>query len=182
MYAMLGTRPDLAFAVASLSRFTSNPGEPHMQALKRVLRYLHGTINHQLMYDGSEGDKGHPLNTSGTLLGYCDADWAASMDDRRSVTGWVFLVAGGAISWLTQSNATTILTDNQGSIALGKNPEQHQRSKHIDIRYHFIRERIADGVVRLEYIPGTEMAADQLTKPLAKHAHNLCARRMGLRW
>jgi transposase InsO family protein len=220
MYAMLGTRPDLAFAVASLSRFTSNPGEPHMQALKRVLRYLHGTVNHQLMYDGREGNKGHPSNTSGTLLGYCDADWAASMDDRRSVTGWVFLVAGGAISWQsqrqksvalstveaeymaasnatkeavwlrtllnelgeTQSNATTILTDNQGSIALAKNPEQHQRSKHIDIRYHFIRERIADGVVRLEYVPGTEMVADHLTKPLAKDAHNLCARRMGLCW
>jgi len=220
MYAMLGTRPDLAFAVASLSRFTSNPGEPHMQTLKRVLRYLHGTVNHQLAYDGREGDKGRPSNTSGTLLGYCDADWAASMDDRRSVTGWVFLVAGGAISWQsqrqksvalstveaeymaagnatkeavwlrtllnelgeTQTNATTILTDNQGSIALAKNPEQHQRSKHIDIRYHFIRERIADGVVQLAYIPGSEMTADQLTKPLAKDAHNQCARRMGLRW
>ncbi|HTU07751.1 MAG TPA: Ty1/Copia family ribonuclease HI, partial [Trebonia sp.] len=221
MYAMLGTRPDLAFAVASLSRFTSNPGEPHMQTLKRVLRYLHGTVNHQLAYDGREGDKGRPSNTSGTLLlGYCDADWATSMDDRRSVTGWVFLVAGGAISWQsqrqksvalstveaeymaagnatkeavwlrtllnelgeTQTNATTILTDNQGSIALAKNPEQHQRSKHIDIRYHFIRERIADGVVQLAYIPGSEMTADQLTKPLAKDAHNQCARRMGLRW
>ena len=220
MYAMLGTRPDLAFAVASLSRFTSNPGQPHVQALKRVLRYLHGTVGHQLTYDGRQGNQGSSSTTSDALLGYCDADWGTSMDDRRSITGWVFLVAGGAISWQsqrqksvalstveaeymaasnatkeavwlrtlldelgeTQSNPTTILTDNQGSIALAKNPEHHQRSKHIDIRYHFIRERLADGVIQLEYVPGHQMAADQLTKPLPKEAHNVCARRMGLRW
>jgi hypothetical protein len=217
MYAMLGTRPDLAFAVGALSRFNSNPGVAHWTHLKRVLRYLAGTINHRLTF-GVADNRGSQAFT----LGYCDADWATSTDDRRSTTGWVFMAAGGAISWQSQrqksvalstveaeymaecqaakeavwlrallnelgleseaEGPTTILTDSQGAMALAKNPEHHQRSKHIDIRYHFVREQVAQGSIELVYIHTSDMAADQLTKPLSRDQHVHCVRLMGLQW
>jgi hypothetical protein len=215
MYAMLGTRPDLAYAMGMLSRFNNNPGQSHWVALKRVLRYLRTTIDRKLTY-GTVGASGSKLS----VKGYCDADWGGSIDDRRSITGWVFLVAGGAISWkaqkqhtvalssveaeymaaslatreamwirsmlqelgLTSTNPLSILTDSQGSMALAKNPEHHQRSKHIDIRHHFIREQVAMRIIELTYISTEQMAADQLTKPLTQVQHERCIRSMGLQW
>ena len=74
-----------------------------------------------------------------------------------------------------------ILTDSQGSMALSKNPGHHQRSKHIDIRYHFVREQVALGSVDFKYVPTSNMAADQLTKPLAQKQHEHCVQLMGIR-
>ncbi|HVX00094.1 MAG TPA: Ty1/Copia family ribonuclease HI, partial [Candidatus Babeliaceae bacterium] len=163
-------------AVTILSQFSSNPGKPHWIAVKRVLRYLNGSINYKLVYGGINGRQMDP-----ELIGYCDADWASNVDDRRSVTGYVFMLAGGAISWKTKKQPTValysveaeymaatqatkeaiwfrqfffelgmvhiwdessvIFSDSQGSIALVKNPEYHQRTKHIDIQHHFVREK-----------------------------------------
>ena len=170
MYAMLGTRPDLAFAIGLLTRFNSNPGKSHVGALKRVLRYLKGSIDFQLTYGAeSSGSSGSML----AVLGHCDSDWGGSIDDRRSVSGTVFTIAGGAVTWQAQrqesvalsaveaeymaacqtaknavwlraflvglglnaSAPTSIHCDSQGAIALAKNPEHHQRSRHIDKRY-----------------------------------------------
>jgi hypothetical protein len=215
---MLGTRPDLAFAVGSLSRFNSNPGSVHWSHLKRVLRYLTGSINHKLTYGGQA--VGRSKQSASSVYGYCDADWATSIDDRRSITGWVFLAAGGAVSWQSQKQKSValstveaeymaecqaakeaiwlrtllselgvgdtapmvILTDSQGAMALAKNPEHHQRSKHIDIRYHFLRDQVAQGTIELVYVPTTDMAADQLTKPLSRELHQRCTRLMGMQW
>ena len=154
------------------------------------------------------------------MLGYCDSDWGASIDDRRSVSGTVFTIAGGAVTWqaqkqksvalstveaeymaaclatkdavwlraflvglgLSASAPTNILCDSQGAIALTKNPEHHQRSKHIDLRYHFVREQVTGGAIALVYTSTSDMVADQLTKPLSKEMHNRCIRGMGLRW
>lgn len=103
MYAMLGTRPDLAYAVGCLSRFNSNPGVTHVAALKHVLRYLAGTADYCLVY-GS--DQAAPFN----MFGYCDSDYAACVDDRRSVAGWVFMAAGGATSWQSQKQKSVALS------------------------------------------------------------------------
>jgi hypothetical protein len=216
MYAMVGTRPDIAYAVSTLSRFTSNPGPSHWVGVKRVLRYLRGTMQMRVTYGQTGVSVADP--TKLPLLGYCDAAYASSTDDRLSMTGWVFLVAGGAISWqsrrqkatatstmeaeymascdaakeaiwlrsmlqelgLQPTGPTTIRCDNQGSIALGKNPEQHQRSKHIDIQYHFVREQVARCAVEYVYIATERMIADQLTKPLTVNQHSRCIRGMGL--
>ena len=163
-----------------------------------------------------------PLHSDTKLpvLGYCDSDRGASIDDRRSVSGTVFTIAGGAVTWQAQKqksvalstveaeymaacqaakdavwlraflmelglNATaptTILCDSQGAMALAKNPEHHQRSKHIDLRYHFVREQVAGGTINLVYTSTSDMAADQLTKPLSREMHNRCIRSMGLHW
>jgi transposase InsO family protein len=211
MYAMLGTRPDLAFAVASLSQFSSNPGQPHWDAIKHVLRHLRGTTDYRLTYGSGAG---------ANLLfeGYCDSDWGSSKDDRRSVTGYTFMMGGGAVSWQSKKQPTVALSsveaeymaacqaarealwwqkllhelgvarhpttvihsDSQGSIALSKNPEHHARSKHIDIRHHFIREQVAANHISLQYMPTEDMLADVMTKPLKRDQHNILIKRLGV--
>ena len=209
MYAMLCTRPDIAFAVSTLSQFASNPSALHRQALQRVLRYLRGTVHQRIIYQG-EG----PTDSQPELLGYSDSDWG-QRQDRRSISGYAFLLCGGAISWQSKkqktvalstveaeymattqaakeaiwwrshlsglgydmSTPTTLLSDSQGSIALAQNPDEHARTKHIDIQYHFIRQHLATKTIKLLFIGTAEMAADLLTKALDRIAH---CREMGL--
>ena len=97
MFAMLCTRPDIAFAVTRLAQYASKPSPAHMVALKHLMRYLRGTIDQRITYTGSGSVSGQPA-----LIGYCDADWGQRLDDRRSVTGYVFMLAGGAISLAEQ--------------------------------------------------------------------------------
>ncbi|KAK9681226.1 Tc5 transposase DNA-binding domain [Popillia japonica] len=91
LYLAQGTRPDIAHAVNDVSRFNSNHGKAHWQAVKRIFRYLKGTVNLKLRYDSNK-----------ELIGYSDADWASDVDKRRSCTGYVFAMSGGAISWSTE--------------------------------------------------------------------------------
>ena len=226
MYAMLGTRPDLAFAVSVVSRYASNPNEAHWQAVKRIFRYIKGTIGLKLTYRGKMDD----------LTGYSDADWAGDHDTRRSTSGFVFNVGSGAISWQSKRqptvalstceaeymaqtqatkeavwlkellreldcpasrdpslalishnnsdiyalNAVIIHCDNQGAVALAKNPQFHARSKHIDIQYHYQREKIEDGTVELQYVPTENQIADGLTKALAKDKFMAFRKALGL--
>lgn len=197
MYAMLGTRPDLAFAVSVVSRFASNPTDRHWTAVKRILKYLAGTISIGLVFRGSLT----------SLNGYTDSDWAGDHDTRRSTSGYVFNVGSAAISWSAKrqptvslssceaeyigqtqatkeaiwlqgflkqihpdldGGATIIYGDNQGAIALAKNPQFHARTKHIDIQHHFVREKVAEGRIQLKYVPTTQQVADGLTKPLCR--------------
>jgi hypothetical protein len=209
MYAMVGTRPDLAFPVSMVSQFMSRAGPSHWMAVKRIMRYLKGTMDLKLCLGGKEV----------SLRGYCDADWGGDANERRSTTGYVFFVGVGAISWnckrqptialstteaeymatsqctkeaiwlrklmadvgLVQDGATIIMCDNQGCIALAKNPTHHSRTKHIDIQHHFIREKLESGEIGLKYCPTQDMVADVLTKALAKERHQNLTRSMGLR-
>ena len=93
LYAALGTRPDIAFAVTQLSRFNSDPTEEHLRYAKYVLRFLKGTKSLQICYNGS-------LNAG--LIGYSDSDWGENKDDCHSTLGQVFTLANGAISWASQ--------------------------------------------------------------------------------
>jgi hypothetical protein len=77
-------------------------------------------------------------------------------------------------------SATVLNSDNQGAIALAKNPVSHSRAKHIDLRHHFIRDAIEDGIIWLEYVPTVEMTADSLTKALVRQKHVNCLSRMGM--
>ena len=103
MYAMLGTRPDISFAVGAVSQYSSNPGELHWRAVKRIFRYLKGTVGHSLEYKRS--DK--------IVHGYSDADWAGNIDNRRSTTGYAFLMNGGAVSWASKQQPTVALSTTE---------------------------------------------------------------------
>ena len=155
---------------------------------------------------------------SHVVYGYSDSDWGSDSDDRRSVTGYVFLLGGGAVSWQARKQTTVALSsveaeymaatqsakeamwwrstlqemgveltgptvihsDSQGSIALTKNPEHHARSKHIDIRHHFVREQVAVGTITVDYVPTEDMVADVLTKALPRDKHHKLISMMGV--
>lgn len=195
MYASVATRPDITYAVSALSRFLDNPGDVHWEAAKRVLRYLSGTRDLTLTYGEERYD----------LTGYTDAD-GASHEHRHAVSGYAFLIDGGAVSWqsrkqeiVTLSTAeaeyvatthaakeaiwlrrlifelftitpspTTLHCNNQAAIKLAIEDNYHARTKHIDIRFHFIRQVIADNTLTLTYCPTDDMAADIFTKSLPK--------------
>ncbi|XP_022149979.1 riboflavin biosynthesis protein PYRR, chloroplastic-like [Momordica charantia] len=100
MYAMMCTRPDICFAVSMISRYQSNPGQPHWKAVKRILRYLKGTMNYSLCYQRNNSE----------LEGYSDADWGGDMDERKSTSGYVFLLNNGAISWSSKKQTCIALS------------------------------------------------------------------------
>ena len=197
MYAMLGTRPDIAFAVSVVSRFSSNPTEAHYASVKRIFRYLRSTVTWHLTYRGSLQD----------LIGYTDSDWAGDHATRKSTSGYVYNLGSGAISWSSKRQATVALStceaeyigqtqaakeavwlkgllneirpegglqtviiygDNQGAIALAKNPLHHGRAKHIDIQHHWVRGQISDGYIDLQYVATDKQVADGLTKALCR--------------
>ena len=208
LYAAMATRPDIAQAVSVVSKFNANPNAAHLTAVKRILRYLKGTVNLALKYEKTE---------SGTLIGFSDADWAGDQDDRRSTTGNMFFLSGGAVSWFSKKQATValstaeaeyvalsqaaqegtwlkrlltelgmsdsptvILEDNQGAMAIAKNPVNHSRTKHTDIRYHYICECVQNEQVKVQYCPTVDMKADILTKPLTKQRFEYLRREIGL--
>ncbi|KAG7312922.1 hypothetical protein JYU34_001322 [Plutella xylostella] len=210
LYLSQGTRPDITYAVNMLSRFNSKPTKEHWIALKRVLRYLKGTSNMKLTYKKNEEN----------VVGYCDADWASNIEDRRSCTGHVFLFQGAAISWASKRQLTVALSsteaeymsltsavqealwlgqlhrelwseqtdqpfimycDNQSTIKLSGSDVYHARSKHIDVGYHFIREKVSSRKIEVHYKSTDEMAADVLTKGLHRTKHEFCCKAMGLR-
>ena len=100
MCAMTSTRPDIAYAVGKLSRYTRNLGPSHCIAIRRVLRYLIGTMSHGLCYN-----REYPV-----LEGYSDASWITNKEDSSSTSGWIFIYGGGAISW--SSKKQTCISDS----------------------------------------------------------------------
>ena len=218
MYVMLGTRPDIAFAVGALSKHAACPGKEHWNALMRVYKYLRGTTDRPLVYDGSPS-----CPNGGALLGYTDADWASDINDRRSVSGYTFLLSNAAVSWQSKKQAsvaqssteaeyialaaatkealwirtflseiygttydavggtgTLLLADNQSAMALAKNSTFHDRTKHIAVRHHFIRDEIEEQRIRVEYIPTGDQVADVLTKALPREKHEKFSAGLGL--
>ncbi|KAM2231636.1 hypothetical protein ACFX1S_015876 [Malus domestica] len=203
------TRPDIAFSVHQVCQFMQQPMLAHFTAVKRILRYLKGTIHHGLVY--SHG----PLQ----LKAYSDADWAGDPNDRRSTTGMAVFLGNNPISWsskkqLTVSRSSTeaeyralsstsaeldwiqqllvflqvplpsppvLFCDNLSTIALAFNPVQHQRTKHIEVDVHFVRERVAKKQLSVQFVSSKEQFADILTKGLSyplfrTHCTNLMIR------
>src|SRR4051812_27412725 len=115
MYAMTGTRPDIAYAVGAVSAYNSNPGEAHWKAVKRIIRYLKGTRDLELEYrhDGK------------AIEGFSDADWGGNLDDRRSTTGYVFMLYGGAVTWNSKRQPTVALSTTEAEyMALGQTTKE----------------------------------------------------------
>ena len=104
MYLSLCTRPDIAYAIGNLVKFCAKPTKVHWTALKRVLRYLKGTTNHGILYQRQE------TTPESELIGFADADWAGDVTDRRSTSGYVFCLSGGAISWRSKKQDCVALS------------------------------------------------------------------------
>ena len=108
IYAMIATRPDLAFAVSTLGRFNAAPNTSHLEAAKKTFRYLRRTSNVGLMYSPTSSN-----GKSNELIGFCDSDWAGDLDSRRSTTGYVFMISNGAISWKSRRQQTVALSSTE---------------------------------------------------------------------
>ena len=103
MYAAIGSRPDITYSVQRLAQFTQNPEQKHWTAVKRVLHYLKGTRDYTLTYGGKH------RTYDENLIFYCDADWASEAD-RKSVSGYIILLAGGAVAWSSKKQSTVALS------------------------------------------------------------------------
>jgi len=199
-YAAIGSCPDIAYATTAVSRFNENPGRVHWEAVKQIIQYLKGTIGWEITYstkvkdlegytdaDGSTKEDCHAISGYVFLIDGGPVSWSVKTQEIvvLSMTEAEYIAATHAAKealWLRSflgdilgplNSATTLYCDNQSAIALTKNDQFHARTKHIDIRYHFIRYVIQNGSLCLEYCPTEDMTADMLTKalpsPKAKH-------------
>lgn len=191
------TRPDISYAVQQVCLFMHAPKIEHMESLKRILRYVQGTI-----------DYGMHLYTSSihSVLSYTDADWGGCPDTRRSTSGYCMFLGDNLISWSSKrqptiskssaeaeyrgvanvvsescwirnlllelhcpiQKATLVYCDNVSAIYLSGNPVQHQRTKHIEMDIHFVREKVQKGEVRVLHVPSRYQIADIFTKGLPR--------------
>jgi hypothetical protein len=208
MYLAVCTRPDIAYAVSLVSQVLNSPTVYHWKIVKRIFKYLKGTLDIGLKYKGDDHCR---------ITAYSDADFAGETSTRRSTTGVVCKFMGAAVTWLSQrqkcvavstteaefvaaSEATkeliwlqrllceltnlkdipVLYVDNLSAVKLVKNPVFHKRSKHIDVRYYFVREKYEEGLINVEHIAGELQEADILTKPLVKFRHNKLCELIGL--
>ncbi|XP_062014739.1 secreted RxLR effector protein 161-like [Rosa rugosa] len=199
MYAQVCTRPDLAFAVGMLARFQSNPGNAHWIAGKKVLRYLQKTKNHMLVYRRVENLE---------VAGYTDSDFAGNFpSSKKSTSGYVFVLAGGAVAWKSVKQTITATStmqaefiaiyegvcqglwlknfllqtkvvdsiisgplkffcDNTAAVYFTKNNKRSTNSKHIDLKYYSVRERVKHRELEVANVGTLSQLADPFTKAL----------------
>jgi transposase InsO family protein len=209
MYLMLGTRPDLAYSVGFISRTLENPTREDVIRVKRVFRYIAGTLDLGIVYRSNVDE--------GILDVYSDADFGGCTSTGRSTSGVIVRYAGGAISWMSQrqpvvATSTTeaeiiaanegakeaiwlsrlfrgiiqlkdvpiIQVDNSAAVRLAQNPEFHRRTKHISIKHFFIREKVTEGKLGVQQISTEHQVADIMTKPLPKTRLKILCVKMGL--
>ncbi|KAH9698504.1 Integrase catalytic domain-containing protein [Citrus sinensis] len=193
---LTASRPDIMFNVCLCARFQSCPKESHLLAVKRIFRYLSGTIDIGLWY---------PRGTHIDLTCFSDADFAGYKVDRKSTSGTCYILGHSLVSWFSKKQNSVALSttkaeyiaagsccaqalwmkqtlrdyginleqipikcDNTSAINLSKNPIQHSRTKHIEIRHHFLRDHVQKGHIALEFISTEKQLADIFTKPLCK--------------
>lgn len=209
LHLSIFSRPDIAYYVNILSQFNQDPRKQHWNYAISILRYLKGTQNARITY----------RKTRKTICAYADSDWAEDVNDRKSQSGIVFVLAGAAIDWeshkqsiITMSSAeaeyitlTTaakrakyfkllltelglhpedepviLYTDSQSAQYIANYQGNRSRTKHLHIRYHYIREAITDGTVYLKYLPTNDMLADALTKCTSTSKHHYCFEELGM--
>ncbi|GJY02129.1 retrovirus-related pol polyprotein from transposon TNT 1-94 [Tanacetum coccineum] len=207
---LTASRPDLQFAICMCARYQARPTEKHLNAVKRIFRYLKGTVHRGLWY---------PKDSSFALTTFADADHAGCQDTRRSTSGSIQLLGDRLVSWspvksaekaciisteaeyialsgccaqvlwmrsqLTDYglgfNKIPMYCDNKSAIALCCNNVQHSRSKHIDIRFHFIKEHVENGVIELYFVNTEYQLADIFTKALGRERIEFLINKLGMR-
>jgi histone deacetylase 1/2 len=191
------TRPDISFAVNKVCQYLSQPTDAHWEAVKRILRYVKGTLQVGLQIRRSP---------SSIISIFTDADWAGCVDDRRSTSGFAVFVGSNIISWsskkqptvsrssteaeykalangaaealwvdsllrelgVTQQRPPILWCDNLGATYLTANPVFHARMKHIEVDFHFVREQVAAGLLDVRFISTNDQLADVFTKPATR--------------
>uniref|UniRef100_A0A803NGJ8 Integrase catalytic domain-containing protein n=1 Tax=Cannabis sativa TaxID=3483 RepID=A0A803NGJ8_CANSA len=192
------TRPEIAFSVNKVCQFMHNPLQVHWLAVKRILRYVSGSLNHGLHLKRSNFLE---------LQAYCDADWATDPDDRRSTSGFAVFLGPNLITWQSKKQHTisrssteaeymslasvvaeitwlqslfselkihlprkpVVWCDNLSTILLTQNPVPHARTKHIELDLYFVREKVQQGLISVNHVPAVDQLADGLTKAISSN-------------
>lgn len=194
LFLSVVSRPDIAYAVSIVSQYLESPKKPHWNAVKRILKYIKGTLSYGILF------KSNIKNLN--LEAFSDADFAGEQATARSTTGYLIRLGNSPITWgskkqtcvslstteseyISAGETTQVLLwiselikeldlrreipilylDNQSAIKLIKNPEFHKRTRHINVKFHFIRQNYADN---LKYVCSKDQLADILTKALCK--------------
>ncbi|KAK6125842.1 hypothetical protein DH2020_040410 [Rehmannia glutinosa] len=205
---LTASRPDILHTVCLCAHFQSNPKESHMSAVKRIFRYLKGTIQYGLFY---------PKNEIFCLKGYSDSDYAGNIDDRKSTSGSCQFLGDCLVSWFSKkqncvSLSTTeaeyisaafcctqllwikqtladykcsfekvpIFCDNISAINIAQNPVHHNHTKHIEIRHHFLRDCVSKRKIEISFVPSQDQLADIFTKPLSSETFSSIRARLGI--
>jgi hypothetical protein len=204
--AMIG-RPDVLFAVVHLAQFVENPSESQWKAVKRVMKYLYTTRDYGLTLGGISADlvgytdsdwasqlHRHSISGYAFFLGEGCVTWSSKKQPIIALsTAEAEYVAGTHSTkeaiWIRAflcefepdyANPTPLNCDNQSAIALAKDARYHARTKHIDIRYHFIREQVEGGTITIQYVPSQENVADIFTKALPRPQFEILLKRLGV--
>ena len=211
MYVMNCTRPDIAYSVSKLSRFTSNPGENHWKSIIRVLGYLKYTQNYGL----------HFTRYPAVLEGYSNANWISDSKDSKSTSGYVFTLGGAAVSWKSSKQtciarstmesefiaidkageeaewlrnfledipnwskpvpAICIHCDSQSAIGRAQSHNYNGKSRHIRRRHNTVRQLLSNGIISIDYVRSKDNIADPLTKGLTREQVESSSKGMGLK-
>lgn len=207
MYSMVCTRPDIAHAVGVVSRFLANPGKAHWEAVKWILRYLRGTSKYSLCFgDGKPilegytdsdmaGDLDKRKSTSGYLFTFAGGavSWQSKLQKciALSTTEAEYIAATEAskeLLWMKnflkelslKQEKYTLYCDSQSAIDLSKNATYHSRTKHIDVRHHWIRDALENRLMHIKKIDTRQNPSDMMTKPLPKEKHDFCRKKAGM--
>nr|GEX21788.1 retrovirus-related Pol polyprotein from transposon TNT 1-94 [Tanacetum cinerariifolium] len=193
MFTMICTRPVIAHAVGVVSRYMTELGRGHWEAVKRIFRYVKGTSDVALCFGDSDL----------IVTGYVDSDYAGDLDGSKSTTGYVFILSGRTVSWVSKLQSVvamstteveyvtaaqaskeaawlkmlleelgykqekiTLFCENQSALYLARNLAFHSKTKHIRVEYHFIREKVEEGIVDMQKIHIDDNVADCLTKAI----------------
>jgi hypothetical protein len=210
MHLMNFTRPDIAYAVCRLSRYTQNPNHEHWAAIIRLMKYLRGTMNYGILYSG------FPT----VLEGYSDANWISDSDEIKSTSGYIFILGGGVVSWKSSKQSLiarstmesefialdlagyeadwlrnflieiplgikptpsiSMHCDCQAAISIAKNKSFNGKNRHIRLRHDVVKQLLKDGVISIDYVKSEMNLADPLTKPLGRKMILETSRGMGL--
>uniref|UniRef100_A0A2N9FF63 CCHC-type domain-containing protein n=1 Tax=Fagus sylvatica TaxID=28930 RepID=A0A2N9FF63_FAGSY len=210
IYAMTSTKPDICYAVGLVSKYQSNPGKAHWQAVKRIFRYLQMTKSMKLCFGLDELE----------IKGFTDADFARDTDDKKSTSGYVFLFGGTMVSWLSkkqncvakytmeaeyiacsivvgnvvwtkrfvdslkldmQDRPVNVFCDNKSAISLIKSRANSLKGKHIDVNYHYIQDIVEMREIKVHFVPSANKMADPMTKGLTLNQFRMHVTGMRLR-
>ncbi|GJT96429.1 retrovirus-related pol polyprotein from transposon TNT 1-94 [Tanacetum coccineum] len=206
---LTSSRPDLVQAVCYCARYQARPTQKHLKEVKRIFKYLKGTINMGLWY---------PKDSGFELTAFSDADHAGCLDTRKSTSGGIQFLGDKLVSWMSKKQNCTAMSsaeaeyvalsascaqvmwmrtqlqdygfnynkiplycDSQSAIAISCNPVQHSRTKHIHTRYHFIKEQVENGIIELYFVRTEYQLADMFTKALPEDRFKYLVRRIGMR-
>ncbi|GJR40153.1 hypothetical protein Tco_1215837 [Tanacetum coccineum] len=174
---LTASRPDIVHATCYCARYQAKPTEKHLTAVKRIFRYLKDSINMGLWYPKDSVSLVHPKKKEQTSMSSAEAEYVS----LSACCAQVLWLRTQLTDYGFHFDKIPMYCDSKAAIAISCNPVQHSRTKHIDVRYHFIKEQVEKGIVELFFVGTEYQLADLFTKALSEDRFKYLVRRLGMR-